>query len=103
MLDINLYGANLEITRKKLEQRAFPLNVLDRFNELDERRRALIHERDELNATRNRESQGIGTLMKPVRKMRLNRVAPRCENSGPNRCDRSRVSGGGDRFDQSLW
>jgi seryl-tRNA synthetase len=68
MLDINFVRANLDITRKKLEQRAFPLNVLDRFNELDERRRALIHERDELNATRNRESQGIGTLMKAGKK-----------------------------------
>lgn len=68
MLDINFIRANLEITRTKLEQRAFPLNTLDRFNELDERRRALIHERDELNATRNRESQAIGTLMKAGKK-----------------------------------
>lgn len=68
MLDINFVRANLDITRKKLEQRAFPLNALDRFNELDERRRALIHERDELNATRNRESQEIGTLMKAGKK-----------------------------------
>jgi seryl-tRNA synthetase len=68
MLDINFVRANLDTTRKKLEQRAFPLNVLDRFNELDERRRALIHERDELNATRNRESQEIGTLMKAGKK-----------------------------------
>jgi seryl-tRNA synthetase len=64
MLDINFVRDNLDIIRKKLEQRSFPLTVLDRFNELDERRRALIHERDELNATRNRESQEIGTLMK---------------------------------------
>ena len=68
MLDINFVRANLEITRTKLEQRAFPLNTLDRFNELDERRRTLIHERDELNATRNRESQAIGTLMKAGKK-----------------------------------
>ena len=68
MLDINFVRANLEIIRKKLEHRAFPLNALDRFNELDERRRALIHDRDELNATRNRESQEIGTLMKAGKK-----------------------------------
>ena len=68
MLDINFVRANLDIIRKKLEQRAFPLNVLDRFNDLDERRRALIHERDESNATRNRESQEIGTLMKAGKK-----------------------------------
>jgi seryl-tRNA synthetase len=68
MLDVNFVRANLEIARKKLEQRGFPLNSLDQFNELDERRRTLIHERDELNAMRNRESQEIGTLMKSGQK-----------------------------------
>src|SRR5712692_6970358 len=68
MLDINFVRANLDVVRNKLEHRAFPLNTLDRFNELDEHRRALIHQRDELNATRNRESQEIGTLMKAGRK-----------------------------------
>ena len=64
MLDINFVRANLDLVRDKLEQRGFPLDALDRFNELDERRRALIRERDDLNATRNRESQEIGKLMK---------------------------------------
>src|SRR5713226_8960401 len=64
MLDINFVRTNLEIVRRKLQQRGFPLDALDRFNEFDERRRTLIRERDELNATRNRESQEIGTLMK---------------------------------------
>jgi seryl-tRNA synthetase len=64
MLDINFVRTNLEMVRGKLEQRGFPLDALDRFNDLDERRRALIRERDELNATRNRESQEIGNLMK---------------------------------------
>jgi seryl-tRNA synthetase len=64
MLDINFVRTNLEIVRKKLEQRGFPLESLDHFNELDERRRALIRERDELNKTRNRESQEIGNLVK---------------------------------------
>jgi seryl-tRNA synthetase len=64
MLDINFVRTNLEMVRGKLEQRGFPLDALDRFNDLDERRRALIRERDELNATRNRESQEIGDLMK---------------------------------------
>ena len=64
MLDINFVRANLDLVRRKLEQRGFPLDALDRFNELDERRRALIRERDDLNATRNRESQEIGKLMK---------------------------------------
>lgn len=64
MLDINFVRANLALVRSKLEQRGFPLDALDCFNELDERRRALIRERDDLNATRNRESQEIGKLMK---------------------------------------
>jgi seryl-tRNA synthetase len=64
MLDIYFVRTNFELVRRKLEQRGFPLDPLDRFNEFDERRRALIRERDELNATRNRESQEIGKLMK---------------------------------------
>ncbi|MEK6287070.1 MAG: serine--tRNA ligase [Acidobacteriota bacterium] len=68
MLDINFVRTNLDIARKKLELRGVPPNALDQFSELDERRRALIRERDELNATRNRESQEIGTLVKAGRK-----------------------------------
>jgi len=64
MLDTNFVRANLELVRRKLGGRGFPLDALDRFNELDERRRALIRERDDLNASRNRESQDIGKLMK---------------------------------------
>lgn len=68
MLDINFVRNNLDLVRRKLSERGFPLEALDRFNELDERRRALIRERDELNGTRNRESQEIGKLMKDGRK-----------------------------------
>ena len=68
MLDINFVRANLVLTRKKLVERGFPLDLFDRFTELDERRRSLIARRDDLNATRNRESQEIGRLMKAGRK-----------------------------------
>jgi seryl-tRNA synthetase len=68
MLDINFVRANFDLVRKKLEERGFPLDALERFNELDERRRALVRQRDELNATRNRESQEIGKLMKAGQK-----------------------------------
>jgi seryl-tRNA synthetase len=68
MLDINFVRGNLDLVREKLAQRGFPLDTLDRFNELDERRRVFIRKRDDLNATRNRESQEIGTLMKAGRK-----------------------------------
>ncbi|HST24197.1 MAG TPA: serine--tRNA ligase [Blastocatellia bacterium] len=68
MLDINYVRANLDLVRKKLESRNFPLEAISRFTELDERRRALVGQRDELNATRNRESQEIGKLMKADQK-----------------------------------
>src|SRR5215510_3085166 len=68
MLDTNFVRANLDHVREKLAQRGFPLDSLDRFNELDEQRRALIRRRDDLNAARNRESQEIGALMKTGRR-----------------------------------
>jgi seryl-tRNA synthetase len=68
MLDVNFVRANLDLVRKKLEQRGFPLDALDRFTELDERRRQLVRQRDDLNALRNRESQEIGKLMKAGQK-----------------------------------
>jgi seryl-tRNA synthetase len=68
MLDINFVRANFDLVRKKLAERGFPLEALGRFTELDESRRALVRQRDELNATRNRESQEIGKLMKAGRK-----------------------------------
>src|SRR5205085_912974 len=64
MLDVNFVRANLDLVRTRLEQRGFPLDALDRFTELDERRRQLVRQRDDLNAQRNRESQEIGKLMK---------------------------------------
>jgi seryl-tRNA synthetase len=54
--------------KKKLDERGFPAEAIARFSELDERRRRLISVRDDLNATRNRESQEIGQLMKSGQK-----------------------------------
>ena len=68
MLDINFVRANFDLVKTRLAERGFPLETLDRFTSLDERRRALIARRDDLNATRNRESQEIGKLMKSGRK-----------------------------------
>ncbi|HVF92256.1 MAG TPA: serine--tRNA ligase [Blastocatellia bacterium] len=68
MLDINFVRENFDHVRRKLGGRGFPMEALDRFTELDERRRSLVRERDDLNATRNRESQEIGNLMKEGRK-----------------------------------
>jgi seryl-tRNA synthetase len=64
MHDINFVRANLDVVREKLAQRNFAVAALDRFTELDERRRTLIRDRDELKSTRNKESQEIGKLMK---------------------------------------
>src|SRR5512145_3129485 len=64
MHDINFVRANLDLVRKKLAQRNFAVAALDHFTELDERRRALIRERDDLKSTRNKESQEIGKLVK---------------------------------------
>lgn len=68
MLDVNFVRANLEAVKQKLRARGFPLESLDRFSELDERRRALVGQRDDLNAKRNSESQQIGKLMKAGQK-----------------------------------
>ncbi len=68
MLDINFVRANLDTVKTRLAERGFPLETLDRFIELDERRRTLISKRDDLKATRNRESQEIGKLMKSGQK-----------------------------------
>jgi seryl-tRNA synthetase len=68
MLDINFVRANLDLVRQRLEDRGFPADALDRFTALDERRRLLVRHRDDLNATRNRESQEIGKLMKTGQK-----------------------------------
>lgn len=68
MLDINFVRANLELVKRKLDERGFPAEAIARFGELDERRRRLIGLRDDLNASRNRESQEIGQLMKSGQK-----------------------------------
>jgi seryl-tRNA synthetase len=68
MLDINFVRANLDIVRSKLGTRGFALEVLDRFGSLDARRRELVRSRDDLNASRNSESQEIGKLMQSGRR-----------------------------------
>jgi seryl-tRNA synthetase len=68
MLDANFVRANFDLVRAKLEQRGVPRETIDRFGALDEGRRELIRKRDDLNATRNRESEEIGKLMKDGRR-----------------------------------
>ncbi|HYM00091.1 MAG TPA: serine--tRNA ligase, partial [Blastocatellia bacterium] len=68
MLDVNFVRNNLELVKQKLAARGFSPQAMERFGELDQRRRALVGERDDLNARRNKESQEIGALMKSGRK-----------------------------------
>ncbi|HEU4389858.1 MAG TPA: serine--tRNA ligase [Blastocatellia bacterium] len=64
MLDVNFVRENFDLVKHKLAQRGFPDETLDSFGDLDQRRRTIVKQRDELNAARNRESQEIGKLMK---------------------------------------
>ncbi|HLG17509.1 MAG TPA: serine--tRNA ligase [Blastocatellia bacterium] len=68
MLDVNFVRANIDSVREKLGQRGFPLATFERFSELDQRRREVVRRRDDLNATRNSESEAIGKLMKAGQK-----------------------------------
>lgn len=64
MLDVNFVRGNLDLVRKRLAERGFPPEPLERFDQLDQERRSLVRERDDLNAVRNSESEEIGKLMK---------------------------------------
>jgi seryl-tRNA synthetase len=68
MLDINFVRSNFELVTQKLGSRNFPADTLNRFSELDTRRRSLIGSRDDMKAKRNSESQEIGKLMKAGQK-----------------------------------
>jgi len=68
MLDIHFVRANFEFVKEKLEQRGVSSETLNSFSSLDDKRRALVRERDDLNARRNRESEAIGALMKSGQK-----------------------------------
>ena len=68
MHDVNLLRTNFDLVCTKLEQRNFPIAALKNFTALDERRRSLIREGEDLKAARNRESQEIGKLMKAGQK-----------------------------------
>jgi len=64
MLDLNYVRENLESVRSALESRGMPTVVLDDFAQVDNERRQVIAESDQLNAERNAASREIGELMK---------------------------------------
>lgn len=62
MLDIKFLRANLEEVKEKLKFRGEDLNDFDKFEELDQRRRALIVETEDLKSKRNEVSQQVAVL-----------------------------------------
>lgn len=68
MLDLHFVRENLDAVKKAFADRNFPTESLDRFNELDAKRRRLISESDEINQKRNAASKEIGDLMKSGQK-----------------------------------
>jgi seryl-tRNA synthetase len=63
MLDLQFVRENFEDVKNALENRNFPTAALNDFVELDEERRRVIGESDQINATRNAASKEIGDLM----------------------------------------
>jgi seryl-tRNA synthetase len=63
MLDLNFVRDNLDTVREALKGRSFPLDILDRFAELDAERRTVIGEADRVNQLRNTSSKEIGLLI----------------------------------------
>src|SRR5580704_237405 len=63
MHDLGYFRANLEAIAARLATRSNPPS-LDTFRDLDARRRAAIHESEELKARRNSESSAIAALRK---------------------------------------
>src|SRR2546425_8468114 len=68
MLDVHFVRENFDRVREKLATRNFDPALLADFTKLDTERRALIQQRDELNAASNRISKEVGALMREGRK-----------------------------------
>jgi len=68
MLDVNFVRDNLDLVKQKMAHRNFDATLLEDFTRLDVERRALIRERDDLNASANRISREVGAMMREGRK-----------------------------------
>jgi seryl-tRNA synthetase len=64
MLDLHYVRENFDAVRARLSTRNFDTALLEDFTRLDAERRALIRERDDLNAASNRLSKEVGALMR---------------------------------------
>lgn len=72
MLDMKYLRSNFDEVKQKLTNRGEDLTDLDKFGDLDERRRKLINETEELKAKRNEVSKQIAVLKRRSR-MRMHR------------------------------
>ncbi len=63
MLDLHFVRENLEIVREAFKKRHFETDALETFTQLDEERREVISESDQINQQRNLSSKEIGALM----------------------------------------
>jgi seryl-tRNA synthetase len=68
MLDLHFVRENFDQVRERLGARNFDPALLEDFQKLDAERRALIRERDELNAASNRISKEVGAMMREGKK-----------------------------------
>jgi seryl-tRNA synthetase len=66
MLDINLVRENPDLVRKSLQDRQMDPGVVDQVIALDEKRRGLILEVENLKADRNAASKEIGRMKDPL-------------------------------------
>lgn len=64
MLDLKYLRSNFEEVKQKLNNLGADLTVLDKFGDLDDRRRKLINETEEMKAKRNEASKQIAVLKK---------------------------------------
>jgi seryl-tRNA synthetase len=66
MLDLGYVRSNLDVVTAQLARRGHGMPV-ERFRELEEARRKLVHEADELRASRNKESEAIAAAKRAGR------------------------------------
>ncbi|GIN93474.1 serine--tRNA ligase [Siminovitchia terrae] len=64
MLEIRLLRGNLEEVKKKLQHRGEDLGDLDKFEDLDQKRRGIIVQAEQLKSKRNEVSEKIAQLKK---------------------------------------
>ena len=64
MLEIRILRGNLEEVKKKLQHRGEDLGDLDKFEELDQKRRGIIVQAEKLKSRRNEVSEKISQLKK---------------------------------------